>query len=110
MKLSSKKLGPVVVVLILLFGADIRLCAQTQRQTQPTGPVRSHAEETLASWNHIGNKIIAMAKDFPEDKYDFKVQKGPAHVRGKSFAHSRGELRLRQPCCRFTDRPRLRQR
>jgi hypothetical protein len=26
-------------------------------------------------WNDIGNKLIAMAQDFPEDKYDFKVQK-----------------------------------
>jgi len=25
-------------------------------------------------WNQIGNKIVAMAKDFPPDKYDFKVQ------------------------------------
>jgi uncharacterized damage-inducible protein DinB len=29
----------------------------------------------LEWWNHIGNRLIAMAKDFPEDKYDFKVQK-----------------------------------
>jgi hypothetical protein len=29
----------------------------------------------LDRWNDIGNKLIAMAKDFPEDKYDFKVQK-----------------------------------
>ena len=36
---------------------------------------RSRAEETLEWWNQIGNKLIAMAKDFPEDKYDFKVQK-----------------------------------
>jgi uncharacterized damage-inducible protein DinB len=26
-------------------------------------------------WNSIGNKLIAMAQDFPEDKYDFKLQK-----------------------------------
>jgi hypothetical protein len=26
-------------------------------------------------WNSIGNKLIAMAQDFPKDKYDFKVQK-----------------------------------
>jgi uncharacterized damage-inducible protein DinB len=26
----------------------------------------------LASWNSIGRKLIAMAEDFPEDKYDFK--------------------------------------
>jgi uncharacterized damage-inducible protein DinB len=29
----------------------------------------------LDRWNDIGNKLIAMAQDFPEDKYDFKVQK-----------------------------------
>ncbi len=26
----------------------------------------------LAQWNEIGRKLIAMADDFPEDKYDFK--------------------------------------
>jgi uncharacterized damage-inducible protein DinB len=44
-------------------------------QGQAAGPARSRAEETLEWWNQIGNKLIAMAKDFPEDKYDFKVQK-----------------------------------
>jgi hypothetical protein len=29
----------------------------------------------LDRWNDIGNKLIVMAQDFPEDKYDFKVQK-----------------------------------
>jgi uncharacterized damage-inducible protein DinB len=29
----------------------------------------------LERWNDIGNKLVAMAKDFPDDKYDFKVQK-----------------------------------
>jgi uncharacterized damage-inducible protein DinB len=29
----------------------------------------------LDSWNAIGNKLVAMARDFPEDKYDFKLQK-----------------------------------
>jgi hypothetical protein len=36
---------------------------------------RPRFEATLDWWNHIGDKIIAMAKDFPEEKYDFKVQK-----------------------------------
>jgi hypothetical protein len=26
-------------------------------------------------WNEIANKLVAMARDFPEDKYDFKLQK-----------------------------------
>jgi len=45
------------------------LAAQT-----PT-PVRSRAEETLDRWNDIGKRLVAMAQDFPEDKYDFKLQK-----------------------------------
>ncbi len=30
------------------------------------------SQAVLASWNEIGRKVIAMAEDFPEDKYDFK--------------------------------------
>ena len=29
----------------------------------------------LRAWNSIGNKLVAMAQDFPEDKYDYKLQK-----------------------------------
>ena len=29
----------------------------------------------LDRWNDIGNKLVAMAQDFPEDKYDYKLQK-----------------------------------
>jgi hypothetical protein len=43
-------------------------------------------------WNSIGNKLIAMAQDFPEHKYDFKVQKDqrtfaqtPLHVAGVDY-------------------------
>jgi len=43
--------------------------------SQDPAGARSRSEETLEWWNHIGNRLIAMAKDFPEDKYDFKVQK-----------------------------------
>jgi hypothetical protein len=43
--------------------------------TSISGEVRSRTEETLEWWNHIGNKLIAMARDLPEDKYDFKLQK-----------------------------------
>jgi len=46
-----------------------------QAQSQAPQAVRSRAEETAEWWNQIGKKLIAMAKDFPEDKYDFKVQK-----------------------------------
>jgi uncharacterized damage-inducible protein DinB len=51
----------------LLAAAGNSLYAQAQ--------ARSRVEETLEWWNQIGKKLIAMARDFPEDKYDFKVQK-----------------------------------
>src|SRR5882724_10711737 len=51
------------------------LFAQSQPGNQAPGPVRSRSDETLEWWNQIGKKLIAMAKDFPEDKYDFKVDK-----------------------------------
>jgi hypothetical protein len=35
-------------------------------------PVPSASDAVLAQWNDIGRKLIAMAEDFPEDKYDFK--------------------------------------
>lgn len=30
-------------------------------------------EETLEMWNHYANRLIALAEEFPEDKYDFKA-------------------------------------
>ncbi len=35
-------------------------------------PAPSASDAVLAQWNDIGRKLIAMAEDFPEDKYDFK--------------------------------------
>jgi uncharacterized damage-inducible protein DinB len=32
----------------------------------------SPSKALLATWNDVGRKLIAMAEDFPEDKYDFK--------------------------------------
>jgi len=32
----------------------------------------SESQAVLAQWNDIGRKLIAMAEDFPENKYDFK--------------------------------------
>jgi uncharacterized damage-inducible protein DinB len=60
---------------ILLAIAATNVCSLAQAQNQAPAPVRSRTEETLDRWNDIGNKLIAMAEDFPEDKYDFKVQK-----------------------------------
>jgi hypothetical protein len=50
------------------------LTEQPQQSAAPR-PAASRSEEMLERWNDIGNKLIAMAQDFPEDKYDYKLQK-----------------------------------
>ena len=64
---------PVFMTFILIAAAS--LCGQTQSQPAAPSPARPRSEEMVDRWNDIGNKLVAMAKDFPEDKYDFKVQK-----------------------------------
>ncbi len=59
----------------ILAALGMSLYSQAQTQNQPPSPARSHSDEMLDRWNDIGNKLVAMAQDFPEDKYDFKVQK-----------------------------------
>lgn len=46
---------------------------ETKPETKKTpGPAPSMSEGVLESWNEIGNKLIAMAQDFPEDKFSYK--------------------------------------
>ena len=71
MKPSS--LALVVVMLLAVVGTSLR--SQGQAQNQAPRPALSRADEMLDRWNDIANKLIAMAEDFPEDKYDFKLQK-----------------------------------
>ena len=75
MKRFSKRSSFVVVVLTLLAAAGTSFYSQAQTQNQPPSPARSRSDEMLDRWNDIGNKLVAMAQDFTEDKYDFKVQK-----------------------------------
>jgi uncharacterized damage-inducible protein DinB len=46
--------------------------APAQAQNDKPGRTISPSQAVLESWNDIGRKLIAMAEDFPEDKYDFK--------------------------------------
>jgi uncharacterized damage-inducible protein DinB len=75
MKRSSKRFGLALVAVTLLALTGTSLYTQGQSQNQATSTARSRADETLEWWNQIGNKLIAMAKDFHEEKYDFKAQK-----------------------------------
>ena len=68
-----RKLCTALAALFFVLFSSRRVAAQTQNQ--PPRPAASRSGEMLDRWNDIGNKLIAMAQDFPEDKYDFKLQK-----------------------------------
>jgi pimeloyl-ACP methyl ester carboxylesterase len=72
---GSKQPWLALLALILFVVPGTNLSSQGQTPDQAPRPARSRADEMLDRWNDIGNKLIAMAQDFPEDKYDFKVQK-----------------------------------
>src|ERR1700716_4508643 len=71
--MNRSSLALVAVTLLAIVASG--LYGHAQSQNQAPRPARSRADETLDRWNDIGNKLVAMAQDFPEDKYDFKLQK-----------------------------------
>jgi hypothetical protein len=75
LKPPMKRSSLALVLVTLLAAAGMGSLGQAQTQSQPPGPAKSRSEEMLDRWNDIGNKLVAMARDFPEDKYDYKLQK-----------------------------------
>src|SRR5689334_6513614 len=60
-----------VVVLCLTLALVTAAYAQDKAPTAPK-PADGPTKVLLRGWNDVGRKLIAMAEDFPEDKYDFK--------------------------------------
>src|SRR5205807_1505076 len=63
--LAMKSLIAKATVVTLLASA---IWAQDAARTAALSP----SQAVLEAWNDVGRKLIAMAEDFPEDKYDFK--------------------------------------
>jgi hypothetical protein len=55
---------------ITLLGLLVTVSVSARAPKSTTPP--SHSQALLGVWNYEGNKLIAMAEDFPEDKYDYK--------------------------------------
>src|SRR5215469_1910356 len=64
-----KKLAGLVLALGL---SVLTAVAQEAKKSEPPKPPMSPTQAVLAQWNDIGRKLVAMAEDFPEDKYEFK--------------------------------------
>jgi uncharacterized damage-inducible protein DinB len=64
----KRMIAGAVLALAVACGSTVlvRAASETPR------PAASPSQVVLSQWNEIGRKLIAMAEDFPEDKYDFK--------------------------------------
>ena len=59
--------------LVLGLGmAVLPAMAQEAKKNEPPKPPLSPTQAVLEGWNDIGRRLVAMAEDFPEDKYEFK--------------------------------------
>jgi uncharacterized damage-inducible protein DinB len=68
--------GLATVLLSSIFWTDNTfVSAQEKKPVEPPKPAQSPSQELLDVWYSVFGKVIAMARDFPQDKYDFKAQK-----------------------------------
>ncbi len=87
---------PFLVIALLAATLAVPAVAQdAMKKDTAVKPADPELKVVVDSWNDIGRKLIAMAEDFPEDKYDFKPT--PAQ---RSFAeqllHAAGQKMLRR--------------
>jgi uncharacterized damage-inducible protein DinB len=61
-----------ILSLVLLSVLSFAVASRAQEK-KPPKPAPSSSKAVLDSWNDIGRKLITMAEDFPEDKYDYKA-------------------------------------
>jgi uncharacterized damage-inducible protein DinB len=66
-----KKSTVLVALLLSVVSGTLPVLAQEAKKAPPK-PAPSPSEAVLEQWNDIGRKLIAMAEDFPEDKYGYK--------------------------------------
>ncbi len=63
------------MITLLLAAGPVLLPAVAQDSVQKSDTAKttpSSSQIVLAQWNEVARKLIAMAEDFPEDKYDYK--------------------------------------
>lgn len=89
----------LVAVFGWLLAVAVGLPAQTPAPTPKPAP--GNTEALLDLWNQAGHKIVEMAEDFPDEKYDYKptpevrtFAEQLLHIAGANFAFlaaARGE-------------------
>ena len=73
--LSRAAMGMALAVVLARTGvtASARSLPQDAGQKNaPKGAMATESQIVLSQWNEIGRKLIAIAEDLPEDKYNYK--------------------------------------
>lgn len=68
---KEKKRIPFLAIVLLAFAFPAH-AQDAMKKDAAVKPADPELKVVLDSWNEVGRKLIAMAEDFPEDKYDFK--------------------------------------
>jgi len=68
------KIMKIAILFLLIAGLSgwPSFAQQAPQKSDASKAMPSSSQIVLGQWNEIGRKLIAMADDFPEDKYDFK--------------------------------------
>ena len=66
----TRQLHLFLVAILFVLPASAQDSAKSGASLNPAA---SPSAALLKQWNEIGRKLIAMAEDFPENKYDFKA-------------------------------------
>src|ERR1700756_1926474 len=87
-----KKVVAIAALLLLLGISAPRMNARPANAgSAGVPPPPSSSQIVLAQWNEIGRKLIAMAEDFPEDKYEFKPTQ-PQRSFAEQLLHVSGSM------------------
>lgn len=62
----------IAAVLLAACCTVLPVRAQDMKKTEAPKPAKGPSAALLEEWNDTGRKLIAMAGDIPEDKYDYK--------------------------------------
>jgi len=69
----KRAISSIVMTMAFAMIAAIPAMAQdAAKKDAAPKPAKGLSQSVLEQWNDVGRKLIAMAEDFPEDKYDFK--------------------------------------
>jgi uncharacterized damage-inducible protein DinB len=71
-KIKEKEMKQVIAGALLALAVTSGSFMLARSASKAPQPAPSSSQAVLSQWNEIGRKLIAMAEDFPEDKYDFK--------------------------------------